>query len=150
MNTYFDDNGCCIAVDYTTPVDVLEPEVESTRADSHDLLTVTERVAASYLTGNPALTRIAWRVLLNKEPESIRACARRAGCSAAAISKRVVILSEQFNVPLTNPHIRAMRSRITRDSWRKRKRREDTRPPAATDEDQLRTNAPTEEKGGRP
>jgi hypothetical protein len=149
VNTYFDDNRCRVAVDHTTPVDVLEPEVESSRADSHDLLTVTERVAATYLTGNPALTRIAWRVLLNKEPESIRACARRAGCSPAAISKRVMILSEQFNVPLRNPHIRAMRSRITRDSWRKRKRREDRNPPAAND-DQSKTNDRAEVKGGRP
>jgi len=136
-------------VNHTTPVDVLEPEVESTRADSHDWLTVTERLAATYLTGNPALTRIAWRVLLNKEPESIRACARRAGCSPAAISKRVMIFSEQFNVPLRNPHIRAMRSRITRDSWRKRRRREDLNLPAANDE-QSKMNDCAEVKGGRP
>jgi hypothetical protein len=80
------DNGCRIAVDHTTPVDVLEPESEPTHEIDRDLLTLTEKIASTFLRGDPEVTRIAWRFLLRKEPMSIRACARRVGCSAAAIS----------------------------------------------------------------
>jgi hypothetical protein len=59
MNSFSYDNGCRVVVDHTTPVDVLEPETEPTRDSDFDLLTVTELVASTYLTGDPAVTRIA-------------------------------------------------------------------------------------------
>ena len=97
--TWFDHDGRPTAVDLTHPVDVLEPDEASPAHDLPDALTLTERIAESYLAGDPAITRIAWRVLLNHEPASIRACARRAGCTAAAISRRATILAEQFGHP---------------------------------------------------
>lgn len=140
------ENGCRIAVDHTTPVDVLEPESEPTHDIDTDVLTLTEKIAFTYLRGNPEVTRIAWRFLLRKEPMSIRACARRVGCSAAAISKRVRILSEQFNLPLSNPKIRQLRRILASEYWEKRKRREDVNPPAARD-DQSKTNILPKLKG---
>ena len=137
-----------MAVDERHPVDHIEPLEESTCCDLHDWLTVTEKVATSYLTGDPAVTRIAWRVLLRKEPESIRACARRAGCTAAAISKRVRILMEQFNLRQTTPRLRKIRRQIACEAW-KRKRREELNPPAASD-DQSKTDDRAKRKGGRP
>ena len=80
MRAFFDDARCPVAVDTTHPVDLLEPEDDGRIGADFDWLNVTEKVADTYLAGDPAVTRIAWRVLLGKEPESIRACARRAGC----------------------------------------------------------------------
>ena len=148
MRAFFDDARCPVAVDTTHPVDLLEPEDDGRIGADFDWLNVTEKVADTYLAGDPAVTRIAWRVLLGKEPESIRACARRAGCSAAAISKRVRILMEHFNLRMTKPHLRAMRGKIAREAWKKR-RRKDRNPSAACD-DQSKTNHHVEESGGRP
>ena len=137
------DNGCRIAVDHTTPVDALEPDSEPTR--DIDVLTLTEKVAESYLTGDPAVTRIAWRVLLKKEPASIRACARRAGCTAAAISRRVRILSEQCGLPLDNEKIRDLRRELAKRAWEKRKRRKD-RNPSTVHDDQSKTTRKANDK----
>jgi hypothetical protein len=123
-HTNYYENGCRIAVDHKTPIDVLEPESEPAHDIGSDLLTVIESIAATYLRGDPEVTRIAWRFLLNKEPISIRYCASRIGCSAAAISKRVGILSEQFGLPLSNEKIRQLRRDVAKRSWNKRKRRE--------------------------
>ena len=147
--TCYYENGCRIAVDHTTPVDVLEPESEPTHRIDADFLTLIEKIASTFLRGDPEVTRIAWRFLLRKEPMSIRACARRAGCSAAAISKRVRILSEEFRLPLSNPKIRELRRHLANQYWEERKRREDVNPPAACD-DQSKTNAFTQLKGVRP
>lgn len=147
IRTSYYDNGCRIAVDHTTPIDVLEPEPEPTR--DIDFLSLTEKVAESYLTGDPAVTRIAWRVLLKKEPSSIRACAARAGCTASAISKRVRILSKQCGLPLNNEKIRDLRRELAKAAWKKRKRRKDRNPPAARD-DQSKTSTQTNLKGARP
>lgn len=133
------ESGCRIAVDHTTPVDMLEPESEPTHEIDSDLLTLTEKIASTFLRGDPEVTRIAWRFLLRKEPMSIRACARRAGCSAAAISRRVRILSEQCNLPLSNEKLRQLRRDVAERAWEKRKRREEVNPPAARD-DQSQTN----------
>ena len=147
---WFDHDGRPTAVDLTHPVDVLEPDEASPAHDLPDALTLTERIAESYLAGDPAITRIAWRVLLNHEPASIRACARRAGCTAAAISRRAAILAEQFGMPLRRPQIRALRRWLTRESWKTRRRR-DTCPAAACDDDQTKTNThQAESKGRRP
>lgn len=139
-HTSYYENGNRIAVDHKTPVDVLEPESEPSHEIDTDLLTLTEKIASSYLRGDPEVTRLAWRFLLRKEPLSIRACASRKGCSAAAISKRVRILSEQFRLPLSNPKIRELRRHLANQYWEERKRREDVNPPAACD-DQSKTNA---------
>ncbi len=136
------ENGCRIAVDHTTPVDVLEPESGPTHEIDSDLLTLTEKIASTFLRGDPEVTRIAWRFLLRKEPMSIRACARRAGCSAAAISRRVRILSEQFNLSLSNPKNRELRRMLANEYWEKRKRREDVNPPAARDDQSKTSNFP--------
>lgn len=148
MRAFFDDARCPVAVDTTHPVDLLEPEDDGSVGADFDWLNVTEKVADTYLTGDPAVTRIAWRVLLGKEPESIRACARRAGCSAAAISKRVRILMEHFNLRMTKPHLRTLRRMIAREAW-ERKRREEMNPPAVA-LDQSKMDAQTQTEGGRP
>ncbi len=144
---WFDDNGRPTAVDDTHPVDLLEPEATSPARGLPDALTLTERIAESYVTGDPAITRIAWRVLLNQEPASIRACARRAGCTAAAISRRAAILSMQFGLPMPGLHVRSLRRWNERET-RKPRRRGATRPPAAADE-QLAEDNPRPKKGGR-
>jgi hypothetical protein len=146
--TCYYENGSRIAVDHTTAVDVLEPETEPTHEIDCDLLTLTEKIASTYLRGDPEITRIAWRFLLKKEPMSIRACASRAGCSAAAISKRVRVLSEQCRVPLSNPKIRELRRVLAKQYWEEQKRREDVNLPAASD-DQSKTNTFTQLKGAR-
>ena len=120
-HAYYYENGCRIAVDHKTPIDVLESESEPTHDIGRDLLTVIESIAATYLRGDQEITRIAWRFLLSKEPKSMRYCARRIGCSAAAISRRVRILSEQFGLPLSNEKIRQLRRDVAKRSWNKRK-----------------------------
>lgn len=127
--TCYYENGSRVAVDHTTPVDVLEPESEPTHEIDSDFLTLTEKIASTYTRGDPEVTRIAWRFLLRKEPMSIRECARRKGCSAAAISKRVRILSEQCNLPLSNAKLRQLRRDVAERAWEKKKRREEVNPP---------------------
>jgi hypothetical protein len=147
--TWFDQDGQPAAVDFTHPVDILEPEEAPPDRGVAHTLTLTERIADTFVTGNPEITRIAWRVLLNQEEDSIRACARRAGCTAAAISRRAKILAETFGLPLRRPQIRALRRWLAHESWKTR-RRQDTRPTAACDEDRLEENNLHSKKGGRP
>lgn len=143
------ENGCRVAVDHTTPVDTLEPETEPTHDVGCMVFTLTEKIALTYTRGDPEVTRIAWRFLLRKEPMSIRECARRKGCSAAAISKRVRILSEEFNLPLSNAKLRQLRRFVAERVWAKRKRREEVNPPAARD-DQSKASNQTNLNGARP
>ena len=141
-----------MAVDETHPVDLLEPEDTRPERDTPPLITVVEAVARTFLTGDSKITLVAWRILLGDEWASIRACAQRAGCTAAAISRRLAILSRQFNQRPSVRHQRRLARWEQREKFRhqrKQKRREDRNPPAASD-DQSKTTRHAEESGGRP
>jgi hypothetical protein len=142
--TWFDQDGRPAAVDMTHPVDLLEPEDEPQERGTPPLITVVEAVARTFFTGDSKITLIAWRVLLGDEWESIRACARRSGCTAAAISKRVAILSRQFKQETPKSHQRRLARLEQRERFQsllKRERREDRNPPAASD-DRSKTDTP--------
>ena len=146
--TYFDQDGRPTAVDMTHPVELMEPEEESPDRAMPPLIKVVDFVARTFLTGDPKITLVSWRIMLGDDWESIRACARRAGCTAAAISRRVAILTRQLKKRPPKKHERSLARWEQREQFQTL-RREGFHPPAA-DEDQLKTNAPTEEKGGRP
>jgi hypothetical protein len=149
--TWFDQDGRPAAVDMTHPVDLLEPEDTQPERDNISLILVVEKVARTFLTGDSKITLIAWRVLLGDEWESIRACARRSGCTAAAISKRVAILSRQFKQEAPKRHqirLARMEQRKQFQSLLEGERREDRNPPAASD-DQSKANTFTQLKGVR-
>ncbi len=141
MKTWFDDNRCPVAVDETHPLDILEPDEPAPRSSTPDMLTMIERIGGTFFHGNPFIIQVSWRILLNKEQNSMRTCAKRIGCTAAAISRRVRLLAEHFGYPISNRRLREMRRMVAKRSWDKKKRREDTRPPAAN-EDQLKTGTP--------
>lgn len=149
---YFDHDGRPTAVDFTHPVDVLEPEdceaPERVMSDTkyRDLVI---RIARTFFTGEPKITVVAWRIIAGDTWDSIRACARRAGCTAQAVSRRIGIIREEFGV---RPSARQQRSL---DRWLagerfKRKRQEIFQPPAAASDDQSKTNTFTQLKGVRP
>ena len=149
--TWFDQDGRPAAVDMTHPVDLLEPEDTQPERDNISLILVVEKVARTFLTGDSKITLIAWRVLLGDEWESIRACARRSGCTAAAISKRVAILSREFKRQTSKNHQRRLARLEQRERFQsliKQERREDRNPPAASD-DQSKTDTSTQLKGVR-
>ncbi len=148
MKAWFDDNSSLVAVDERLPVDYLEPEEASPERGLPAMITVVEAVARTFLTGDPKITLVSWRIMLGDDWESIRACARRAGCTAAAISRRVAILSRQLKKQPPKAHVRSLARWEQREQFQTL-RREGLHPPAAY-EDQLKTNTPTEEKGGRP
>jgi hypothetical protein len=145
--TWFDQDGRPAVVDTTHPVDILEPESLPMERQTPQLRVIVEAVARSFITGDPPITLVAWRILLGDEWESIRACARRSGCSAAAISKRLAILSRQFKLRQPTSHQRRLARLKQRErfSFMERKRREEINPPAAH-EDQLETNTPINEQ----
>lgn len=150
--TWFDQDGRPAAVDTTHPVDLLEPDDAAAERDTPSLILVVEAVARTFFTGDPKITLVAWRILLGDEWDAIRACARRARCSAAAISKRLAILSRQFNMRPPRRHVRRLSRWQHQETCRdllQQKRREDQNPPAASD-DQSKTNTFTQLKGGRP
>jgi len=150
--TWFNEDGRPTVVDTTHPVDLLEPEDDTPDRGTPPLIRVVESVARTFLTGNPKITLVAWRILLGDEWDSIRACGRRAGCSAAAISKRLAILSRQFNMRPPRRHARRLarvEQQLTFHDLLKQERREDRSPPAAID-NQSKTNHHAIEKGGRP
>ena len=150
--TWFDQDGRPAAVDTTHPVDLLEPDDSAAERDTPSLILVVEAVARTFFTGDPKITLVAWRILLGDEWDAIRACARRARCSAAAISKRLAILSRQFNMRPPRRHVRRLSRWQHQETCRdllQQKRREDQNPPAASD-DQSKTNTFTQLKGGRP
>lgn len=142
--TWFDQEGRPAAVDMTHPVDLLEPDDAAAERDTPSLILVVEAVARTFFTGDPKITLVAWRILLGDEWDAIRACARRAGCSAAAISKRLAILSRQFNMRPPRRHVRRLSRWQHQETCRdllQQKQREDQNPPAASD-DQSKTAPP--------
>ncbi len=149
--TWFDHDGRPTAVDLTHPVDLLEPEADEepergmSRAQFRDLVL---HVARTFFTGDPKITVIAWRILDDDAWDSIRACARRAGCSAAAVSRRLKILREYFGLRPSAAHLRRLKRWEQRDRHLQTVRRGDSHPPAA-DEDQLEDNGSHSKKGGR-
>jgi hypothetical protein len=150
--TWFDQDGRPAAVDTTHPVDLLEPEDTEPERGTPPLITVVEAVARTFFTGDPRITLVAWRILLGDEWDAIRACARRAGCSAAAISKRLAILSRQYKLRPPKKHLRRLTRWERQETFHdllQQKRREDRNPPAASD-DQSKTNTFTQLKGARP
>ena len=150
--TWFDHDGRPAAVDTTHPVDLLEPDVTTPERDTPSMIVIVEAIARTFLTGDPRITLVSWRILLGDEWDAIRACARRAGCTAAAISRRLGILSRQFNLRPPRRHVRRLARWQRQDAFHdllKQKRREDRNPPAASD-DQSKTTHHAEESGGRP
>ncbi len=150
--TWFDDHGRPTAVDMTHPVDLLEPEETAPDRGMPAAIVLVEEIARTFLTGDPKITLIAWRIMLDDEWSSIRACARREGCTAAAISKRLAILSRRFHRRVPQRHVRRLSRWEQREKFRdllRQERREDRNPPAACD-DQSKTNHHAEESGGRP
>lgn len=122
MSAGFESDGTLTAVDPRTPVDYLEPE-ESPREGTAAAVTVVERIAATFTSGDSRITLLAWRHLLGASDGSLRRCAARAGVSFAAISRRARIISEEFGLRRRDPHLIEMRRQIASESWRKRKRR---------------------------
>ena len=127
--TFFED-GRRIGAEFRHPVDELEPETESAEW-SVDLYGLVEKVAFSFLTGNPEINSVAWRFLLGKQSGSMREHARRSGCSVAAISRQINRIARLFEMPLHTPHLRAARREITRASWKRRRQRAGGCRPAA-------------------
>jgi hypothetical protein len=149
--TYFDQDGRPMAVDTTLPVDILEPEdceAPERVLSAAQFRWLVIRIARTFFTGEPKITVVAWRIIAGDTWDSIRACARRAGCTAQAVSRRLGIIREDFGLRPTAGHQRSF------DRWMdgerfKTIRRGDRNPPAA-DEDQLKTNTHATRKGGRP
>ncbi len=148
MKAWFDDNSSLVAVDERHPVDYLEPEEASPERGLPAMITIVEAIARSFFTGEPKITLVSWRILLGDEWESIRACARRAGCTAAAISRRVGILARDFKIRPHKQNLRRLGRWVASERFQTL-RREGFHPPAA-DEDQLKTCTQTTRKGGRP
>ena len=149
---WFEHDGRPTAADLTHPVDLLEPEVvdEPERGlSASQFRRLVIRIARTFFTGNPKITVVAWRIVAGDTWESIRACAHRAGCSAQAVSRRLGIIREEFGLRPATGHQKRLDRWMDRDRF-KRKRQELFRTPAATDEDQLKTNTHhADEKGGR-
>jgi hypothetical protein len=148
MKAWFDDNSSLVAVDERLPVDYLEPEEASPERGLPAMITVVEAVARTFFTGDPKITLVSWRILLGEDWDSIRACARRAGCTAQAISRRLAILSRQLKKRPPKRHVQRLARWGQREQFQTI-RREGFHPPAAC-EDQLRTNTQPARKGGRP
>lgn len=148
MDIWFDDNGMPTAVDFTHPVDLMEPEEEAPERNLPATIQVVEAVARTFFTGNPKITLVSWRIMLGEDWDSIRACARRAGCTAAAISRRLAILTRQYKRRPPEKHMRRL-ARWQQSEQFQTLRREGFHPPAA-DEDQLKTNTQPARKGGHP
>ena len=140
----FFENGQRIGVEFRHPIDEFEPEPE-VDGYSVDLYGLVEKVACSFLTGDPNINRVAWKFLLGKQSCSMRDYARRAGCSVAAISKQNNRIARLFAMPLHNPHLRVARREITRVSWTKRRQRAGGCRPAARE-----LVGESTDQGGRP
>lgn len=149
---WFEHDGRPTLVDLTHPVDLLEPEVvdEPERGLSpSQFQRLVIRIARTFFTGNPKITVVAWRIIAGDRWESIRACARRVGCSAQAISQRIGIIKDEFGMLPPTGHRKRLDRWLDRDES-KRKRQALSRTPAAPDEDQLEDNDHhANEKGGR-
>lgn len=149
MSIWFDEHQRPTLVDESHPVDLLEPEDLPVDRGLPDFVTLVEVIGNSYIRGNIEITRAAWKVLLNSESRSMRACAKQLGCTPQAISKRALLLAEQFGLPIPSRRIREMKrttSSKTKENGRRRQRA--TQPPAAYDEPLQNNDLPTED--GRP
>lgn len=126
------ENGAPVAVDTRTPIDDIEPEPQPQRPV--ELLKVVERVAGTFVRGNPRVTALAWRFLLGAEIASMHKCARRAGCTAAAVSHRAGMLAREFGLRPREPRLRQMRRSLALQAWeRKRRGRIAATPPPGKD-----------------
>lgn len=119
MRELWYENGAPIIVSHQTPIDEIEPERVPARRI--EMLRVVERVAATFARGNPKITALAWRFLLGAELNSMRKCAARAGCTAAAISHRASILAREFGLRQRDASTRERMRRGAVRAW-KRKR----------------------------
>ena len=109
-------------MDERHPVDFLEPEEESSERGTPPTIMVVEAVARTFFTGNPKITLVSWRIMLGDDWDSIRACARRAGCTAAAtFGNWRGITPAHLSRPLGNPGwlIFAPRGGILTLRWRR-------------------------------
>ena len=149
MRAFFNEDSRPVAVDQTHPLDILEPQVEERTRNTPDALMVVERIGSTFTRGNPFIVQVAWSFLLNRQTRSMRACAARLGCTPQAISRQVTRLANEFGYPLRNKIRRHAQREAAKLAWVKRKRRKDRNATAASD-DQSKTNAPTQLKGGRP
>ena len=132
-----------ISVRLTHPV----PEDEAPERGTPAMITIVEAIARSFFTGEAKITLVSWRILLDDEWESIRACARRAGCTAQAISRRVGILARDFGIRPNTRNMRCLDRWVASERF-KTIRREDRNPPAASD-DPSKTITHGIQKGGR-
>lgn len=149
--TWFDHDGRPTAVDLTHPVDVLEPEdgEEAERVlSAAQFRRLVIRIAQTFFTGEPKITVVAWRIIAGDTWDSIRACARRAGCSAQAVSRRLGIIREDFGLRPPTRHQRSFDRWLAGERF-KRKRQEIFQPPAVASDDQSKTNTFTQLKGVR-
>lgn len=148
MSVWFDDHQRPCLADDTHPMDIIEP-VDLPDERGGGLVALIDIVGDSYVRGNTEITRAAWKFLLNKESRSMRDVARKLGCTAQAISKRMHQLSERYRYPIPDRRIReTKRMTTTWKSAENRKRQRTTQPPAVSDE-QLKTNDLRPKKGGR-
>jgi hypothetical protein len=139
------------AVDDTHPVDLIDPEivdVPERGLSPSQFRRLVIRIARTFFTGNPKITVVAWRIVAGDTWESIRACSRRVGCSAQAVSRRLAIIKDEFGIVPSTAHRRRFSRWLRQDEFQEKLRRGATQPPADFDE-QLQTNdLPTE--NGRP
>lgn len=149
---WFEHDGRPTLADLTHPVDLLEPEVVDVPErglSPSQFRRLVIRIARTFFTGNPKITVVAWRIIAGDTWESIRACARRVGCSAQAVSQRIGIIKDEFGLLPPTGHRKRLDRWLDRDES-KRKRQALSRTPAAPDEDQLKTKTHhADEKGGR-
>jgi hypothetical protein len=144
--TWFGHDGKPVAVDQTHPVDILEPEGESSARSTPDAVTLIESIGGSYLRGDPFIIQVAWSFLLNRQSRSMEACAKELGCTRQAISRQVTRLANEFGYPLRNKIRRHIQREAAKKSWVKRKRRKDRNPSAASYE-QSKTDTPNPIEG---
>ena len=78
----FYENGNRVPASLHHPVDDIEPD-ESPALRVPDLLTLVEKVASTFLRGDPNINRAAWRFVLGAESDSMREYARRIGKNPA-------------------------------------------------------------------
>jgi hypothetical protein len=97
--TWFDHDGRPTAVDLTHPVEALEPEggeAQERVMSGEQFRQLVMRIAETFSTGDPKITVVAWRIVAGDNWESIRACARRVGCTAQAVSRRIGIIRQEW------------------------------------------------------
>ena len=149
--TWFDHDGRPTAVDLTHPVEALEPEggeAQERVMSGEQFRQLVMRIAETFSTGDPKITVVAWRIVAGDNWESIRACARRVGCTAQAVSRRFGIIRQEFGVG-PSPRQQRRLARWEAGERFKRKRQEIFQPPAVASDDQSKTNTFAQLKGVR-